>query len=101
MAMFSLQYYLTSDCIVTGIDLHEKHGVNVFPNPFKNIINIELEHATKALINIYSTSGSLIYSNVPDSRFLKIDMSNFSQGMYIVKVIQDKRVYNEKVLSIR
>jgi Leucine-rich repeat (LRR) protein len=89
----------TTDCAVSiPGDYKEDGTLNIYPNPSDDIINIEIESINNALIEFYNVSGTLIYSKEIDSKFEKIDISGFSKGIYIIKLIQDRVINFGKVV---
>jgi Leucine-rich repeat (LRR) protein len=97
----SSNIYFTSDCFshVQG-DYIEKSSINVYPNPCDDIINLEIEDPNHAVIEIYNVNGSLIYSESLQSKFEKIDVSDFSKGVYLIKVKQEGTTIVGKVVVI-
>lgn len=68
---------------------------NIFPNPAKNIVNIELiDNLILHNINIYNNLGQLLKS----SKELIINTSNLSKGIYFVQVETDKGKATKKLI---
>lgn len=59
---------------------------NIYPNPVKDIINIEAENIE--LVEIYDVFGRKLYSEKKTGD-VRIDMSDFSEGIYFVKIFAD------------
>jgi hypothetical protein len=84
----------------------------VYPNPSSGIITIKSGNENISQITITSLSGQTIYKKefpgspleiVPIHREIRgdtyeIDLTNQSKGIYLVQVITDKEVYNEKII---
>jgi len=72
--------------------------IKVFPNPIEDIIHIDVLESSKVyLVNIYSSSGHLIYSEVHTSAEHQIDLElSLSAGFYILEVSDD----NGKTIGI-
>ncbi|MBN2806380.1 MAG: carbohydrate-binding protein [Prolixibacteraceae bacterium] len=71
-----------------GINELDENKVSLFPNPVKDILNIQLtETGTPAHIRIYRLNGSLIYSLDSEDAVPKIDVSTFEKGWYLVSVM--------------
>ncbi len=89
----------TTDCAVGVLDAYiESSKIDIYPNPSDDIINIEIEIINNAIIEIYNASGNLIFSNELNSMIQKIDVSGFSEGIYIVKIKQEHNVKVEKLI---
>ena len=91
----------TSDCITlnsVGIENIENESlINVFPNPSKGIFHLIAEE--NALIQVCSISGELIFSQYSTSSKNKIDLSNYSDGIYILKVAGNGYIRNIKLIK--
>lgn len=74
---------------VTGInEVQKQYGLKVFPNPATDKINVSFELAvsSNASYLIRDLSGRQIMSEAIRSSNQSIDVSNLSQGMYILEV---------------
>ena len=87
--------------ITVGIDDHDFAGIEVFPNPTSNILNIKGEAMRH--IDIYNDYGKLVYmSEGPDSDMKQVDVTRFAAGQYFVKVLLgDGRTVTRKVVVSR
>ena len=85
-------------CDNTKIEEYKKGVLSIFPNPSDDMINIEIENINDAAVKIYNVSGKLVFSKELYSKVDKIDISGFTKGIYVVKVIQDSNVNFEKVV---
>ncbi|PCI19090.1 hypothetical protein COB64_04245 [Candidatus Wolfebacteria bacterium] len=74
--------------------------IKVFPNPTESTIHITLNSARKAELSIYNTLGALVYSRAYlNEKSITVDLANFSQGVYVVKLVADKQNYFSKVVK--
>jgi serine protease AprX len=76
------------------------------PNPFIYNLEVTFREAPQSLtIQIFNTTGKLIYSRVYDeyiSRRLTIsDLENREQGMYIIRLVTANGTYTHKVIKVR
>jgi hypothetical protein len=85
-------------CENSEIEEYKKDVLSIYPNPSDDIINIEFENINNATIEIYNVSRKLIFSKSINSNVEKINISNFSKGIYIVKVIQNSAINTGKVV---
>ncbi len=91
--------YFTTDCKVTDLNSYkEENSISIYPNPSDDIINIEIENPINATIEIYNIMGKLLYSNTTGSKIDKIDVSNYTAGIYLIMVKQIDWIYIEKVI---
>lgn len=70
---------------------------NIYPNPTTNFITIQTEHSAENVgIELYSTFGELLMI----SKYKKtIDISNFEDGVYILKVRQGSQTKIKKIIK--
>lgn len=75
---------------LVGIDENESlyNSILVYPNPSKDYIYIQNKHKESRIkrVRIFSSNGRLIYNEKLHSR---IDISNFSKGIYLLNVELD------------
>ena len=63
-----------------------KNKLNVFPNPAKNELIIDMESPNKYSFNIFDLLGSKMESFSFDNSSNKIDLTNVSDGSYIFTI---------------
>lgn len=74
--------------LASGVAEQEFEALVIFPNPAQTSIQIN-DVATGSDIAIYNASGQIVYQNNTTDTNVLIDVSNFSQGMYLM-VLQMK-----------
>ncbi|MBZ9788311.1 T9SS type A sorting domain-containing protein [Psychroflexus sp. CAK57W] len=86
-----------------GNDEFESDGIHLYPNPVKDLLTINLTQLTGEVssLNVYDITGKLInrleVSN-PNSD-IKINMENYSSGIYILKIdAKDGSHYQKKLI---
>ena len=86
---------LRSPCNISSIISPNLISYSAYPNPFKNELKIEFDE--KVYLAIYSLDGKLIIeeNNIQD---LKLPTSNWSKGMYIVKV-KGAKAYRNTIIT--
>ncbi len=76
-------------------------GVNIYPNPTNNIINITLGTITSDVnLTLTSVEGKIVYqeNNVSDNK-VSVDLSNNSKGIYFLKVETNNQYKVYKVIK--
>ncbi|WP_116787576.1 T9SS type A sorting domain-containing protein [Flavobacterium psychrotrophum] len=82
-----------------GLDDIRKNHINLYPIPVKDYLSIESGAEIKQ-INIYSTLGKLIYSNVINTgSSAKLNIAELPAGYYILQIIGDNTSYCKKILK--
>lgn len=85
---------------ISAIDL--KLLATVYPNPLKGKFKIECgENVNFAIISVYDMQGSQILNfqlkNLQTKWTHEVDLTSFSNGAYLLKIVTDKKVF-EKIL---
>jgi len=73
--------------------------INIYPNPNQGTFNIDLQNnQLPAIVKVYSSSGNLVYNKTHQTSNFDIDISGYSKGIYIVKVITGGQCYYQKII---
>jgi hypothetical protein len=94
--------FVTSVEDLANVDV-KLEGVIVYPNPSKNIFNIDLSKAnsqSEALeVQLYSTYGNLILKRRLINPLEQIDLSNYADGLYYLRLSLGEKVSVEKLIK--
>jgi len=65
-------------------------GINIYPNPANTGLNISLDNApVNGTLEIYNTIGEIVYQSSISGKTMVIPTSQWSDGMYAVRVSTD------------
>ena len=82
------------------VDIDNLANISIYPNPVGDNLKIDnLEENTT--IDIYSITGQRVQSVSSAMGSIEIDMSNLSNGMYIVKLQNEKNTRTEKIQVLK
>ena len=70
----------------------------IYPNPTKSFIKIIVNEKSNVLI--YNSEGEIISENYINVGISELNISDFSQGIYYVNVINDKGTSTKKIIVI-
>jgi hypothetical protein len=85
---------------VLSIDTIEKLTASVYPNPTNGIVNISLKEGSLLKIELFSMTGKLLFKKNLNSETYTLDMSDYSSGLYHMKVFnQNNDIVNTKILK--
>ncbi len=81
-------------------------GFDIYPNPAKGILYIELNSINTAntKIEVYNMLGTQltdIHLQTDNANRYKIDISNYPAGVYLVRIIQDNTIISRKITLAR
>ena len=76
--------------------------LRMFPNPARSTTNIYInsfKEADNGEVVIYNATGTPVYKNILQTGNNNVDLGNFSNGIYIVKIFtRDRFVYTNKLV---
>lgn len=80
----------------TSIENFENVSVTIFPNPTSNYVNIDIKNCDFSIkqIEVLDVYGKLIKKESFSGNSGKIDMSNLSQGLYILIIREENNILN-------
>jgi hypothetical protein len=89
---------------VNDIDA-DQFGLSVYPNPANDEVNVSFNLSNEALVNVTVTdlAGKIVYTskgenNVAGAHSIKINSSNFSDGVYLVNFKANNEVSTQKIV---
>jgi hypothetical protein len=92
--------------VTTGLeDIIPLADVNLFPNPFVDQIELQMEvkESANALMSITDINGKLILQRelqLTSGQFTeRIDMSNYASGVYLLNIIHEQEVLSKKIIK--
>ena len=89
--VFSLNY--------TNIDEPTFNGISFYPNPTHGILNIDFGNSNGQQIKISDINGKTLIDKAKVRRNEKIDLSDFSSGIYTVRIQIDNEVLVKKIVK--
>ncbi len=74
---------------LVDIDEPETNDAMVFPNPAKSEVFVQGKYPIKK-VDVYNLLGQKVVSQVYNTRYVSLNVSNLTEGLYIVKINTDK-----------
>ena len=75
---------------------NENSGISVYPNPVKNILNIQ--NAENCTIQIIDICGRVMNDFIVNKQQYQIEISNYKSGVYFVKINQTENIIIKKIM---
>ena len=93
-------------CIVDIEDYATEHEISIYPNPASSIVNIDLgsvEYGKDITVDIYDMLGRNVATSKHNSSEgnIELNVNDFSEGLYFVRMNIDGHSVTEKVLIAR
>ncbi len=84
-------------------DLNKNNMFVVFPNPAIDKVSYILNHSSEnSMISLIDLSGKIIFNtsfkNNAAGFIGNISLTNISQGIYFLKIVQDEKAFTEKII---
>jgi len=76
----------------------EDNSITLYPNPTNSEVNISSENIINS-IEIFNSLGQRVYQSVVNSNTKTIDISSFTNGVYILGVNTENGVIREKIIK--
>ena len=83
-----------------SLNLISSH-LNIYPNPTNSWVTIETKVEINSDIKILNIFGEVVKTidyKLFNDKFEKINMSEFSKGIYIIQLINNRSIINHKII---
>jgi len=77
----------------------QSSDISLYPNPVTSTLIISTANMKVAKIEIYNTSGTLVFSKIFDSNQMLIDMSGVPSGIYIIRINDGEKLILKKIVK--
>jgi hypothetical protein len=90
---------LTIQLIGVGISNKTSIVSNLYPNPTNGLLNIQLaSDVSEATVELFDLNGKMVYKTSLNSVETTLDLRENKSGIYLIKVITENNVFNEKIV---
>jgi hypothetical protein len=72
--------------------------INIYPNPASSTLNIEHSLNEDLTLELFSIRGKKIFEKILTEKRSKLNISQFSQGVYFIRLTQNKKVFSQKIV---
>lgn len=85
------------ESVVAGVDI-ENVSFELYPNPAKDIINLELLSEEESVVEILDVMGKVVKTEMLTGAKNCIDVSSISEGLYVIKIQQSEKLMQQSFL---
>ncbi len=84
----------------TKINKPDSNPIAVYPNPFTDILNINIQSANEHLeISLFNMEGQMVFSNsYPNAATTSLDLSTLPVGMYFLRIDTGNEIVSRKII---
>ncbi|MCB9239788.1 MAG: T9SS type A sorting domain-containing protein [Flavobacteriales bacterium] len=75
-----------------------QNDVKIYPNPANHILNVELSKTSSATVQILDVQGRVVVSGAIENGTGSFDLTNLTDGVYIVNVTSGSLVQSSKLM---
>jgi len=93
----TIQNYTVSPA--TGIGDNQQNKVTVYPNPFGEALNVNVETSGLTKVTVMDIIGKVVHTAEFSDKIYPINTSNLKAGIYIVKVINGEKTTVIRVIK--
>jgi len=88
-----------TDTPVATEDLGLKFQINIYPNPVRDLLNIELtDLENKASYLLYDVYGKVLLQKYISQKNTRLTMSDFPSGIYLIKIKTQKGSITKRII---
>lgn len=92
-------YRLYYDGSVDAKTTNNEIGVNVFPNPVSDMLNLNFTADEIYNVSLLDPSGKIILDKTDVQGNLKLDLINLSAGIYMLKISDKEQILIQKIIK--
>ena len=96
---------LASNTLTVAVDLpndiysDQPEGFACYPNPNQGIFTLEIPEAYQgSLLQVYNSSGLMIYESVVEQQQNTLDLTAMSKGMYLIKLMKNNNQITHRLI---
>ncbi len=93
---------------IFGDDVYYRRDMTVYPNPVRDILNVEIPEGKKGRLVVFDMQGQLVYDDrCPDDKcrgLIQIDLSQLAVGTYSVEFLPEdnskRLIYTSQIVKV-
>lgn len=84
---------------IASINEQDAFNTNVYPNPSNGLYTITLEEFEDVTLTVFNTAGKVVLTKSLANQSTKIDLSNQTNGFYIMRLVGDNKVATKRLIK--
>lgn len=94
----ALNWEASNENLLSNADFEINDAIQIYPNPTKNRMAIKTIKPFSQ-IQLIDVQGRVIATVYKNSNEIEIDMNNFSDGIYLIKIISENKIETRKIIK--
>jgi hypothetical protein len=74
--------------------------VNIYPNPVKEVLNIQFDRKDKNIITISDITGKQVYNKTYDKQYININFKLYKKGIYLINIKNTNSNITKKIIYL-
>ncbi|MBU2951701.1 T9SS type A sorting domain-containing protein [Tamlana agarivorans] len=100
LTLAEVEVYGTANTLSTNSDLIKDNSLlSISPNPVKDILNVKLKTTEDSTYHIFDATGQLLLTGAIKNGATAINLSQFNQGFYFIKVSNGSTSATQKIIK--
>lgn len=87
-----------NNCVTSDLDVNDMNNIIIFPNPVYNQVNIQ-QISSPSIVSITNSFGQELYKENTLNSQLAINMANYTNGIYLIKVMNQEYAICKKIIK--
>ncbi len=94
----ALNWEASNENLLSNADFEINDAIQIYPNPTKNRMALKTIKPFSQ-IQLIDVQGRVIATVYKNSNEIEIDMNNFSDGIYLIKIISENKIETRKIIK--
>ena len=82
---------------MTGVEANEQN-LRLYPNPANSVFNVEAPEMGNSMVSVMDVQGKVVFAGAMESGKLTMNVADWSEGVYVVKVSGNEKTLNSKIV---
>ena len=82
---------------MTGVEAIEQN-LRLYPNPANSVFNVEAPEMGNSMVSVMDVQGKVVFAGAMESGKLTMNVADWSEGVYVVKVSGNEKTLNSKIV---
>ncbi|WP_159038652.1 T9SS type A sorting domain-containing protein [Brumimicrobium mesophilum] len=80
-------------------ELESSSGISVYPNPFKNVIQLKNPNQEKHDITIFNSVGKIVLKTAIESKIESLDLDELQKGVYLIRMSNENYTKSMRIVK--
>jgi len=87
--------------MTTSVTNLEQADISIYPNPFDQVLNLQIESEQSLEVSIYNLQGQKMYASKLNGGFESLSTNDWPTGMYLIRALNEtgQLLFSEKLVK--